>query len=82
VSRFSRLADIELAPVARFTGSSSPLPPGIRLQFGGGFSSLRSGVLMPYFMLYGGYEFHAGNGSSPADHTLLLGTRIAVDWAL
>lgn len=82
MSLFSRMMDVEMAPVIRYTGTASALPPGARIQLGGGFSSLRSAALMPYFMFYAGYEFHPAVSNAPADHTVILGTRIAVDWAL
>jgi hypothetical protein len=82
LTRFSRLMDVEFAPVIRYTGQARPWPPGARVQLGAGLSSLRSSALMPYFMLYAGYEFHPRALNAPADHTLIVGTRLAVDWGL
>lgn len=81
-AQFSSLYDVELAPVMRFQHGSKAFPPGARLEVSTGFSSPRSKAFMSYFMFYAGYEFHARVDGVPADHTLQLGTRIAVDLGL
>jgi hypothetical protein len=80
-SRFSHIFDFEMAPVVRVAKNTDVFPPGIRAQFGGGFNSLRGGAFMPYYMLYAGYEFYPPNHGH-ADHQIVIGTRLAVDWAL
>jgi hypothetical protein len=82
LAQFSTLYDVELAPVMRFQHGSKAFPPGARIELSAGFSSLRSKAFMSYFMFYGGYEFHPRVSGMPADHTVQLGTRIAVDLGL
>lgn len=82
LSWYSRMYDVELAPVVRLSSGQSSWPPGGRIQIGGGFSSVRLSPFMPYFMVYAGYEVHPVGPSSKIDHTIQLGTRIALDGAL
>jgi hypothetical protein len=79
--RFSRFVDLELAPVVRFAPGQPAWPPGGRVEVGVGFASVRTSPLMPYFTFYAGYEVHPANTASGVDHTIELGTRLAVDWA-
>jgi hypothetical protein len=81
LSRFSRLFDIELAPVMRFDPGQNGLPPGGRVELGVGLSTMRSSTFMPYAMLYMGYEHHLHTSTRNADNTLQIGTRLALDWA-
>jgi hypothetical protein len=81
VTRFSRLLDLELAPVMRFGSGPAAWPPGARVELGLGISGLRGSAFMSYTMLYLGYELHWRIGNSPTDQTLQIGTRLAVDWA-
>jgi hypothetical protein len=81
LARFSRLFDVELAPVVRLDRGQKAFPPGARIEVGGGFSAVRASAFMSYFMIYLGYEFHPHTQSAPADHTFQLGTRLALDWA-
>ena len=82
LTAFSRLYDVELAPVVRLSQGQPAWPPGARAQLGGGFSSVRLSPFMPYFMLYVGYEIHPVNRRGGFDQTFQIGTRIAVDGAL
>jgi hypothetical protein len=82
LTAFSRMCDVELAPVVRLSRGQSAWPPGARVQLGGGFSSVRISPFMPYFMIYLGYEVHPANTQLGFDQTLQIGTRIAVDGAL
>ncbi len=82
VTRFSRLFDVELAPVIRRASGKKTWPPGARIQLGYGFSSVRTSPFMPYFMFYVGYEIHPTNGRYAVDHTIQLGTRLSLDLAL
>jgi hypothetical protein len=81
ITRFSRIVDVELAPVARFNPGQDSLPPGGRVALGVGLTTMRGTAFMPYGMLYVGYEYHPTTHTSPADHTLQVGTRLSVDWA-
>jgi hypothetical protein len=80
-SEFTRAIDVELAPVVRFSPTGNAWPPGGRVELGWGFSSVTLSSFMSYFMFYGGYEVHGLATHDPIDHTIQLGTRIAVDWA-
>ncbi len=80
LTRFSRIFDVELAPSARFSPGQKPLPPGLRVELGAGFSSVRLTPLKPYFMLYAGYEYHFATQAAGADSTIQAGTRLAFDW--
>jgi hypothetical protein len=82
LTAFSRMYDVELAPVVRLSQGARAWPPGARVQLGGGFSSVRISPFMPYFMLYIGDEIHPTNTRAGIDQTIQLGTRIAVDGAL
>lgn len=80
ITRFSRLFDVELAPVVRFSHGQTPWPPGARLELGYGFASVRMSQLMSYYMLYAGYELHGMGNPAALDHTIQLGTKLSVDW--
>jgi hypothetical protein len=82
LTRFSRMFDVELAPVVRLSQGQSGWPPGARIQVGAGFSSVRISPFMPYFMVYAGYEIHPTDTKTGIDQTIQIGTRIAVDGAL
>jgi hypothetical protein len=81
VTRFSRLLDIELAPVMRFGSGPPAWPAGVRIELGVGISGVRGSAFMSYTMLYLGYELHWRIANNPTDQTLQIGTRLAVDWA-
>ncbi len=81
ISRFSRMVDLEVAPVMRLAHGQTAWPPGGRVLLGAGFASVRTSPLMSYFVFYGGYEVHLGGDGRRPDHTAQLGTRIAFDWA-
>lgn len=76
---FSRIYELELAPVMRFSHGERAWPPGARTELGFGYSGVRTTSWMSYFMFYGGYEVH-GLGRSAVDHTFQLGTKLAIDW--
>jgi hypothetical protein len=79
--RLSRLFDLGVAPVMRFGSRRPAWPPGGRVEIAAGISSLRGSAFMSYSMLYFAYELHWAGHEAPADHTLQIGTRVAVDWA-
>jgi hypothetical protein len=78
-TEFSKMLDIELAPIVRFSPAGKAWPPGARVELGGGFSSVTLSSFMSYFMLYAGYELHGLATHSP-DHTFQFGTRLGFDW--
>jgi hypothetical protein len=81
LAKFSSIVDVELAPVVRLDHGRTAFPPGARIELGGGFTTVRDSAFVSYFMLYVGYEFHPHTSTALADHTLQLGTRLALDWA-
>jgi hypothetical protein len=81
LAKFSSIVDVELAPAVRLDRGRKAFPPGARLELGAGFTSVRNSAFVSYFMLYVGYEFHPRTSTAVADHTVQLGTRLALDWA-
>lgn len=79
-TRFSRLFDVELAPVVRFAPGKSAWPPGARVELGYGLASIRQSAFMSYYTIYAGYELHGVGSSDGIDHTLQLGTKLSVDF--
>jgi hypothetical protein len=76
---FSRIYELELAPVMRFSHGDSAWPPGARVEVGFGYAGVRTTSWMSYFMFYAGYEVH-GRERSAIDHTFQLGTKLSIDW--
>jgi hypothetical protein len=79
-TRYSRLLDFEVAPVARLNPGEPVLPPGIRSSVGVGLTTMRASSFMPYAVLWVGYEYHPASNDSPRDHSMLIGTRVGIDW--
>jgi hypothetical protein len=80
ISSFARVFDFEAAARFRVDPGDTLPPPGVRLSFGAGISTMRSSAFMPYGLLWLGYEYHPEFRSDPADHSILIGTRVGVDW--
>jgi hypothetical protein len=80
ISSFARIFDFEVAARFRVDPGDSLPPPGVRVSFGGGISTMRSSAFMPYGLLWLGYEYHPAFRDDPADHSMLIGTRVGVDW--
>lgn len=80
--RFSRLLELDLAPVVRFNRGERRLPPGLRATVGVGFSTLRKGDFMPYILLWAAAEARVAKDRAPASTILQLGTRVGLDWDL
>ncbi|MDH5675080.1 MAG: hypothetical protein OEZ06_23320 [Myxococcales bacterium] len=79
VTWFSRLLDVELTPVVRFDPGADLLPPGLRATVGGGYAAMRTGSLMPYLVVYAGYEVHPDRDFNIEGHVVMVGTRVGVD---
>jgi hypothetical protein len=79
-THFSRIVDLEVAPVARFE-SSDLLTPGVRVLIGGGLATLRASAFMPYGIIALGYQFQPPDARKPADHSVMIATRVGIDWA-
>ncbi len=73
------MIDVEVAPVIWFTTRSATFPPGLRGSVAFGLPGLRTGALLPYAMLWLGYEYHPPRGSQPLVHVFGIGTRIGLD---
>ncbi|MDD9945128.1 MAG: hypothetical protein OXU20_29065, partial [Myxococcales bacterium] len=80
--RFSRMLDLQVAPVFRFNQGEKPLPPGIRGSIGIGVSTMRKGAFMPFVVVWLGYEGHGLFNDEQASHSFRIGTRVGVDWDL
>ncbi len=81
VSRFSRVFDLGLAPVVRLNRTQAVWPPGGRIELAGGIATMRGASFMPYAMLFVAYELHPPTSTAPLDNSVLIGTRLAFDWA-
>lgn len=79
-TQFSRIVDLELAPVARLESVGDLLTPGLRVLVGGGFSTMRASAFMPYGVLSLGYQYHPPDSVGPAEHSVLIATRVGIDW--
>jgi hypothetical protein len=79
-ARYSRLFDVEVAPVVRINPDTDVFPPGVRTSVAVGFSTMRSAAFMPYALLWLAYEYHPADNQGPSDHSLHIGTRVGVDW--
>jgi hypothetical protein len=79
-SEFSKLFDVELAPLMRFSPGGHSWPPGARVELGYGWSSVTLSSSMSYLMLYAGYEIHGLDAHSSLDQTFQIGTRLGLDW--
>jgi len=81
ILNYSRIFDLEAAPVLRVDPGNPLPPPGVRVSLGAGLDTLRSSAFMPYGLLWAGYEYHPGFHGNPPDHSIHVGTRVGVDWA-
>jgi hypothetical protein len=79
ITSFARITDIELALLRRFRAGLEEPPLGYRVNVGYGFAAMRTTAFMPYIVLWAGYEYQPGDGASPEDHVLMLGSRVGVD---
>ncbi len=80
LTRYSRMFDLEVAPIVRFDPDTDILPPGVRTSVAVGFSTTRSAAFMPYALLWLAYEYHPADNRGPEDHSVHIGTRVGVDW--
>jgi hypothetical protein len=80
LTSFSRVMDFELAPVMRIDVGQSVFPLGVRANIGYGIPTMRSAALMPYGVLWLGYEGRPPANGEAAEHSIRIGTRVGVDW--
>ena len=78
VADISRVYDLELSMSSRYIGSD--IYHGARVGLGVGLSAPRVAGLMPYALIWTGYEFTPPQYGSPEQHTLWLGSRVGFDW--
>jgi hypothetical protein len=72
----SRVLDLDVAAVTRFLDGEVQ-EPGMRVGLGYGLTTLRLSNLMPYAVVWVGYERQPfGSGG----HTVWIGTRVGFDW--
>ena len=75
------LVDTELTATLRSRDGSLDEPrPGLRISQGIGTSDVRLGSLMPYLVLWIGYEMLPAANGDEAAHILRAGTRLGFDW--
>lgn len=53
---------------------------GAHFEIGYGLTTPRVATLMPYGLLWIGYEIFPSSGSLPMEHAFFLGTRVGFDW--
>lgn len=78
----SRVYDAELALVFPILDASTDRALGVRANIGYGVGTMRKGAFMPYVVLIAGYELHPATHDSRANHTIILGSRVGIDWLL
>jgi len=73
--------DLDLAAVTRATRNEyEGLRFGGRVGVGVGVATLRIAGVMPYAMLWAGYEYLAAGAGEPETHILRAGSRVGVNW--
>lgn len=76
----SQIVDVELAATTTITSQGFE-SPGLRAGVGFGLSTPRVSQLMPYALLWIGYEIlPPSNGRLDAAHRIWIGTRVGFDW--
>lgn len=78
ISDVSRHFDIELT--WRTLYPEGPARHGMRIGLGYGLSTPRIAGFMPYALLWIGYELFPAQLGAPAEHAIIVGTRVGVDW--
>lgn len=76
----SRIFDLEIAAVSSVLSGNDSSRSGVRLSMAGGIGTMRQGSFMPYLLMWLGYEHTPGSGSDHTVHTILLGSRVGLDW--
>ena len=73
--------DLDLAAVTRASRDEvEGLRFGGRVGVGVGLATLRIASVMPYAMLWAGYEYLASGAGEPDAHIVRMGTRVGVNW--
>ena len=80
ITNVSRLVDFELAATARWSSSDLRLPPGVRGAIGYGLTTVRVGPFMPTAVAYISYEYLPPGDGFGAEHLILLGTKVGLDF--
>jgi hypothetical protein len=80
ITNLSRLVDFELAATARWSSSDLRLPPGVRGAIGYGLTTVRVGPFMPTAVAYISYEYLPPGDGLGAEHLILLGTKVGLDF--
>ena len=73
----SRVLDIE---ITYRTLWSDDRRHGMRVDIGYGLTTPRVAGLMPYGLLWIGYEMFPAAHGQPMEHALVAGTRVGFDW--
>jgi len=80
ITNVSRLIDFEIAATARWSSSDLRLPPGVRGAIGYGLTTVRVGPFMPTAVAYISYEYLPPGDGFGAEHLILLGTKVGLDF--
>lgn len=73
--------DLDLAAVTRATRNEyEGLRYGGRVGVGFGVATLRIAGVMPYAMIWAGYEYLAPGAGEPETHIMRAGSRVGVNW--
>lgn len=78
ITDVSRHFDVELT--WRTLYPEGPARHGLRFGLGYGLSTPRVARFMPYALLWVGYELFPAQHGAPAEHGIILGTRVGVNW--
>lgn len=73
------LLDLEAALAFRYVNDEIGTP-GFRVSAGYGLSSLRISRFMPYVVVWVGYEFQPEREGFGTQHSILVGTRVGINW--
>lgn len=79
IYQMSRVMDLEVAAVTRWTTDRVRTPPGFRAAIGYGISTLRLGAFMPSATLRLSFEVLPATNDLPAEYLFLLGTKVGFD---
>jgi hypothetical protein len=80
ITNVSRILDLEVAATARWSADQLRLPPGFRIGIGYGLTTVRVGPFMPTGLLYLSYEYLPPGDGLGAEHLIMLGTKVGLDF--
>lgn len=78
--RGARVVDLVASVTTRVFDGELLTPPGARFELGYGITTLRVGRVMPYALVWIGYEHQPSHDRLATEHSIWLGTRVGLDW--